>query len=155
MTTWVRGAAVALLLAGTVPALAQDGGGMRGPRAEMFAAMSETGRATMLAAMRGMDMKTSAVEVKAARDRMLAVLDAERLDPAALRHAMEDEQRAVNAQRDKRQTAMLTAFQQLSLADRRAFVADARQLRERVENRNARMQQRRIGAAIGLMPPPK
>lgn len=119
----------------------------------MFAGMSEAGRAAMLAAMRGVDMHVGKAEVAAARDRMLAVLDAERLDPMALRRAMDDERAAValqQAQQAKRQAAMLSGFEQLSLADRRAFVADARALRDRVEARAATQQQDQIRAAAGV-----
>ena len=142
-------ALAALLLLGTaLPAAAHmppppgemmpDGPGrppMPGMRQNMFASMSEAGRATMMAAMRGPDHKNAHMATKAARDRMLAVLDADRLDPVALRRAMDDEREAATAMKVKEQAGMLAAFQRLSLADRRAFVADARAMRSRMENR--------------------
>ena len=155
----IRCAAIgALLLITGAPTLAQSsgpGGMFRVPGAHnpMFAGMSEAGRAVMLNAMRGVDMRVGRLEVKAARDRMLAVLDAERLDMTALRRAMDDERAAValqQSQQAKRQAAMLAGFEQLSLADRRAFVADARALRERVEARAAADEQQKIRAAAGV-----
>lgn len=116
-------------------------GGMRG-----FGAMSEPGRQAMMGAMRA-DRDANRADhdrVKASRDRMLAVLDAERLDTAALKRAMDDEREAANAMKVRRQTAMLAAFQSLSLADRRAFVADARTLRDRVETRVEKHMNRRM-----------
>lgn len=151
-----------LLLAGGVPALAQPAPAsvvvtpaphIPGAHNPIFAGMSAAGRAAMLAAMRGVDMRAGKAEVAAARDRMLAVLDAERLDAVALRRAMDDERAAValqQAQQAKRQAAMLAGFEQLSLADRRAFVADARGVRDRFEARVATQQQRQIRAAAGV-----
>lgn len=151
-----------LLLAGGAPALAQPAPAsgvvtpaphVPGAHNPMFAGMSEAGRAAMLAAMRGVDMRVGKAEVAAARDRMLAVLDAERLDPVAFRRAMDDERAAValqQAQQAKRQAAMLAGFEQLSLADRRAFVADARAIRDRFEARVATDHQKQIRAAAGV-----
>ena len=149
-----------MLLAAGGPGTAQPAPGsatatphVPGRHNPMFAGMSDAGRGAMLAAMRGVDMRAGKVEVAAARDRMLAVLDAEQLDPAALRRAMDDERAAValqQAQQAKRQVAMLTGFGQLSLADRRAFVADARAIRDRVESRVAAQQQGQIRAAAGV-----
>lgn len=150
----------AMLLAASVPGLTQLAPGspataphLPGAHNPMFAGMSEAGRAAMLAAMRGVNMRVGKAEVAAARDRMLAVLDAERLDSVALKRAMDDERAAValqQAQQAKRQAAMLAGFEQLSLADRRAFVADARALRDRVEARVAAQQQGQIRAAAGV-----
>ncbi len=157
-----RTAIAALLLVGTAPGFAQQSPvpgtvapapHVPGAHNPMFAGMSRAGRAAMLAAMRGVDMRVGKAEVMAARDRMLAVLDAERLDPVALRRAMDDERTAValqQAQQAKRQAAMLAGFEQLSLADRRAFVADARAIRDRFEARVATQQQEQIRAAAGV-----
>nr|WP_295663162.1 hypothetical protein [Polymorphobacter sp.] len=163
----MKRALVALLMLGaTVPALAQmpppsdapDTYGRhsswRGPRGQpLFGAMSDTGRATMLAAMKSTDPHMVHAATKAARDRMLAVLDADRLDPLALKRAMDDEREAASAAKLKQQGALLVAFQQLSLADRRAFVADARAMRSRMDNRMAEMR-KRGGGPDGMMPPP-
>ena len=105
---------------------------------QMFASMSEAGRKTMMDAMGPREnRKAEHEQVRAARDRMLAVLDADRLDTAALKRAIDDEQATVNASRERRQAAMLSGFSKLSTADRKAFVADARAMKTRME---ARMQ---------------
>lgn len=128
------------------------------PAMRGFGAMSDAGRQAMMSAMRA-DRVANAAEhdrVKAARDRMLAVLDAERLDTAALKRAMDDEREGANAMKARRQSAMLAGFQSLSLADRKAFVADARSLRDRVERRAEKRMGRRAmrhGAGDAMMPP--
>jgi Spy/CpxP family protein refolding chaperone len=156
MTTTPRLLAAALLLA-AAPALAQTAapaappagatvprgqvrdrpGGMHMMHGGMFKSLSPAGRATMREAMKG-DMAARRAErdaVKAARDRMLAVLEAEKLDVAALKKAMTDERVAANAGRERMQASMAAAFAKLSLADRRAFVTEARQMRTRMEER--------------------
>ncbi len=163
----IRMAGLGLLMVAS-PVLAQPGPG--GPRAESgmagrgmagqgmagrgmgrdtFAGLSEAGRSTMREAMRagGDDRRAAREQVKAARDRMLTVLEADRLDTAALKRAMDDEKRASSASHDRRQTAMLAAFQKLSLEDRKAFVTGARASRERMTERaegfRERMRERR------------
>lgn len=149
----LRTAAIGLLLAGGAPVLAQSAPAPAAPTAPaapgarqhgrgdhkgggMFAGLSEAGRATMRDAMRaGGDPRTERDAVKAARDRMMAVLDAETLDVPALKRAMDDERRAAQASHDKRQAAMLAGFTKLSVADRKAFVANARQMKARMEAR--------------------
>ncbi|QYE34681.1 MULTISPECIES: periplasmic heavy metal sensor [Sphingosinicellaceae] len=162
--------AALLLLGATAPAMAQmppppgdsmpDGPGpggrsMRGPHGmqQMFASMSPAGRATMMAAFKSADPRMSHEASNAARDRMLAVLDADRLDPVALKRAMDEEREASSAAKLKQQGAMLVAFQQLSVTDRRAFVADARAMRARMDARMAEMR-KRGGGPDGMMPPP-
>ncbi len=103
----------------------------------MYAGMSDAGRAIMRAAMRSADGRTGREATGAARDRMLTALDAERLDMPALKRAMDDEREAANAAKVRQQTALIAAFQQLSLADRRAFVANAQLLRARVAEKTA------------------
>jgi uncharacterized membrane protein len=145
MTTSPRLLAAALLLA-AAPVLAQTPpppppgaaqGPGRGHHRGMFATLSPAGKATMREAMKG-DMAARRGDreaVKAARDRMLAVLDAERLDVAALKKAMADERAAANASRERMQAAMAAGFAKLSLADRRAFVAEAKAMRARMDER--------------------
>lgn len=170
----LRAVTIGLMLAGAAPVLAQTpapaapaasapagghrmmrgghGGGMMHGKA--FASMSEAGRATMREAMKaGGDRKTDHAAVKAARDRMLALLDAERLDSAALKRAMDEERNASNASRERHQTAMLAAFQKLSVADRKAFVADARAMRTRMESRMKEHRGKR-GMTDDMPPPP-
>lgn len=110
---------------------------LRGHRAErMFPSMSEAGHATMREAMSGSgNGRDDRQQIKAARDRMLTLLDAERLDSAALKRAMDEERTLANASRERRQAAMLTAFAKLSAADRKAFVADSRAMKSRMEER--------------------
>lgn len=166
------GAMFALLLAAAAPVAAQmpppppggpamaaghhGGRGMHGRGMDgrgMFASMSEAGRKTMMEAMRGGgDRRAEREQVKAARDRMLTLLEAERLDTGALKRALDDERNAANASRERHQAAMLAAFGKLSVADRKAFVADARAMKDRMESR---MKDRR-GKRGGMddMPPP-
>jgi uncharacterized membrane protein len=162
------GAIIALMLATAAPVVGQTppplpgmapmggpgpGGGRMHGRA-MFASMSEAGRKTMMEAMRaGGDRRDEMQQVKAARDRMLALLEAEKLDSAALKRALDDERNAANANRERHQAAMLAGFAKLSVADRKAFVVDARAMKSRMESR---MQHRRgkRGSMAGDMPPP-
>jgi uncharacterized membrane protein len=169
MKTLARsGAMIALMLAAAAPVAAQmpppppgapggPGGPGMGPRGMhgrgMFASMSEAGRKTMMEAMRaGGDRRAERDQVKAARDRMLTLLEAVKLDTGALKRALDDERNAANASRERHQAAMLAAFGKLSLADRKAFVADARAMKDRMESR---MHDRR-GKRGGMddMPPP-
>lgn len=154
--------AATLLLGAALPALAQvpppPGAPITmrplgGPHGRMFGAMSDAGRATMMSAMRSADARADKDAMRAARDRMLDVLEAPRLDVAALRAAMEDEREASNAVRVRHQAAMLQGFQQLSLDDRKAFVADARAMRERMDERMAERRQRRAERRGGAVPP--
>jgi Spy/CpxP family protein refolding chaperone len=166
-------AVAALLLAG--PALAQmpppppgmpappPGGEMRGgPHGRMmgmrmFPSMSEAGRATIREAMMaGDDRAASRQKVEAAREKLLTALAADRLDIAAVKRAMEEERAVAEASRTAKQAAMLAAFQKLSPEDRKAFAADSRAMKARMEQRmdswRDRWQQRRGKA--GDMPPP-
>ncbi|MFZ4689101.1 MAG: periplasmic heavy metal sensor [Polymorphobacter sp.] len=132
-------------------------GGMRGHGGmNPYASMSEAGRATMRDAMRaGGDRKAEREQVKAARDRMLVLLDAERLDSSALKRAMDDERNAANASRERHQAAMLAAFGKLSVADRKAFVADSRAMKARMEQRVQQWRGKRgAGMPTDDMPPP-
>ena len=120
----------------------------RGPmhdRGPIFGSMSDAGRRVIMGAMywmpgppgsppvRSPDGDRDRNMVHAARDRILTLLAANRLDVVALRRAMDDERQAANQIKLRHQAAMLAAFQRLSPADRRAFVADARSMRERME----------------------
>ncbi len=135
---------------GEPEAVAPRGHGMGNP---MFAGMSEAGRLTMRSAMHGEERQAEHAAVAAARDRMLAALDAERLDVGAVRRAMDDERDAANAAKVRHQAALLTAFQQLSVADRRAFVANTRAMRSRVEARAGWAGHG--GRGQGMAPPPQ
>lgn len=127
--------------ASEAPAMKRDGhGGRMGGR--MFASLSESGRATMMEAMKASDWRGDRTAVRAARDRMLTILEADKLDTGALKKAMEDERAISNASHDRRQTAMLAAFSKLSVEDRKAFVTEARQMRERMQERMGERKQR-------------
>ena len=150
------GAATALPAAAQTPPPPPPGapmmagpGGRGWSGGQMFPSMSPAGRTIMWEAMRGDDKKSDREAVKAARDKVLTVLDAPTLDVAALKRAMDEERALVDAQQAERQAAMLAAFQKLTPADRKAFVTDARAMRDRM---GARMQQKRGG--WGQTPPP-
>jgi Spy/CpxP family protein refolding chaperone len=174
MTTFSRALTsvmpAALLLAVATPALAQtpapatpgaaaaprgghDRGGMH--HRGMFATLSEPGRATMREAMKGdvAARQADRAAVKAARDRMLTVLEAERLDMAALKKAMADERNAANASRERMQASMAAGFAKLSVADRRAFVAEAKAMRARMDERMKGWKGRRGGGDDMPEPP--
>lgn len=158
-TPRLRTTALALLLAAATPALAQDAmprrdsgpydesragevhGGKHGGR---FSSLSEPGRAVMREAMRGAreDRRSDREAVRATRERMLTLLDAERLDTAALRRAMDEERELASASRERAQAALLAGFAKLSPADRRAYVADARAMKSRMEARFERFRER-------------
>ncbi len=124
------------------------------PRA-MFDSLSPEGRKIMIDAMAAAgDRKSVHEQVRAARDHMLAVLDADRLDVGALKRAMDEEQAAVNAQRDRMQAAMVGGFARLSVADRRAFVAYSRAMKNRMEARMDKWRAMRTRNGSGDMPPP-
>ncbi len=179
----LRAATIGLLLAGAGPLLAQNAlppaaaaapadsssmmagphavkpwmrGGRDGMRGGLFAGLSDAGRTAMRDVMKaGGDPRSDHYAVKAARDRMLVVLDADKLDVSALKRAMEDERKAAQIGHDRRQAAMLAGFGKLSAADRKAFVASARTMRDRMEARVGQMRGGRgPGAPGGDMPPP-
>jgi hypothetical protein len=145
--TLIRAAGLGLLLAAspvlaqTPPAAKTEAGIMQRDRhgdrmgGRMFASLSEAGRATMMEAMKASDWRAERTEVRAARDRMLTILEADRLDMAALKKAMDDERAISAASHERRQAAMLAGFSKLSVEDRKAFVADARAMREKMQER--------------------
>jgi Spy/CpxP family protein refolding chaperone len=158
----IRMAGLGLLLAAS-PVLAQmppppadapmmrgDGPGGMGQR--MFSSLSEAGRATMREAMRPAELRTRAEQVRAARDKMLAILEADRLDTAALKKAMDEERAIADASHERRQAAMIAGFTKLSVQDRKAFVTEARQMREKMQQRMGERMKRwreRRGATEG------
>lgn len=157
---------LASVLAAASPAIAQpapppppDAPGYSdraGDRRGMFPSMSEAGRATIMEAMRSAgDHRETREKVEAARERMLAALEADRFDAAAVRRAMDEERSLSDISRQQRQAALLAAFQKLSPADRRAFAADSRAMKNRMEQRVAGWRERwarRRGEAAGRDP---
>lgn len=110
---------------------------MRGPgraeRGRAFGNMSPEGRQKLAEAMRAARMDRT--EIIAQRDRINALIEADRLDVAALRRAMAEERRLVDQQHARRQEAMLSALQAMRVEDRKAFAASAREGRARAEGR--------------------
>ncbi len=136
-------------------------GGRRAARLQMFSTLSPVGQQVMRDAMRGGDPRADHAAVKAARDQILVLLDADKLDVAALKRAMEAERATAEAMHNKRQAALLGAYQKLSVADRKALVAEARAMRARMESRmskkGAPMMMHGAGGMDGMedmMPPP-
>lgn len=142
--------------------------GQKGPHgmgmnARMFPSMSEAGRKTMHdAMMAGGNRRDDRQKVAAARDKMLAALEAERFDAGAVKRAMDEERTLSDATREQRQTAMLAAFQKLSAEDRKAFVTDSRAMKARMQGRmegrremlRNRMQMRHMGQPPAPPAPP-
>jgi uncharacterized membrane protein len=126
-----------LLLAG--PALAGDEPKAKpGARAyavewqARFAEMSPEGRAIIAEAMRRDRIPANAKDVKAARDRVLDLLEAERLDVDAIRKAQAAERMLAIKEHEKAQEKMVEAYKRLSLEDRRAFAELMRSKEERM-----------------------
>ncbi len=111
-------------------------GAKMGRHMGMFPSMSEAGRAIMREAMMaGGNRRDDRQKVGAAREKMLAALEAERFDAGAVKRAMEEERTLADATRQQRQAAMLAAFQKLSPEDRKAFVTDSRAMKARMKGR--------------------
>jgi Spy/CpxP family protein refolding chaperone len=122
-------------------------------RGDMWANVSPEGRAILRETLRAAPQDREAI--RASRDRINAIVGAEKLDVAALRKAMADERRLVDAQHANRQASMLAAIQKLSPADRKAFAEDARRARADVEARAAQWRKRAQGGQrMPDMPPP-
>jgi Spy/CpxP family protein refolding chaperone len=124
----------------------------------MFPSMSEAGRAIMREAMMtGGNRREDRQKMEAVRDKMLTVVSADKLDLAAIRRVMEEERALADASRQQRQSAMLAAIQKLSPEDRKAFVADSRAMKTRMEARmdgwRERWRQRRGGEPRPLPAP--
>lgn len=131
------------------------GGGM-GKMRGMFDALSPEGRKIMVDAMASAadDRREDRAKVRAARDRMMAVLEADRLDTSALKRVMDEEQAASTSRRDRMQAAMIAGFSKLSTADRKAFVAYSRAMKNRMEARMEQWQKRRGMGGMDMPPPP-
>jgi uncharacterized membrane protein len=141
--------ATALLLA--APALAQSppppdpqARAYRFQRGDL-ASVSPEGRRILAQAIRG--SREDRAAVMAARDRINQLAAADQLDVAALRRAMAEERRLVDAQHARRQAALLEAFQKLSAADRKAFAERALRGRAMAEERAAEWRRRVEGGA--------
>ena len=131
------------------PAPAPAGERMRGPDGPMshgrFSSLSPEGRQIMRDSLRASMNGDERAKVRDARARVTALLSADKLDVTALRRAMDDERKLVDAQHGRTQEAMIAAFQKLSLADRKAFAKDAADGRDRIEGRMKRMRGEGVG----------
>jgi|GEM_PF-2307839 len=161
MNPVLKAACAALALAVAAPALAQPAAptppappapkvhimrmspGMEGMRhLGRFEGMSPEGRRILAEAMRPQRSPQDREAVKAARERVLGLIAAERLDVAAVRRAQAAERELVVRQHERQQAAMLEAYQKLSLADRRAFVEGMQSQEERMVKHMERARQR-------------
>ena len=97
-----------------------------------FEGMSAEGRATLRAAMKPQQTPQDREAVRAARQRVLTLLAADRLDVVAVRRAQAAERDLVIKQHERQQEAMLVAYQKLSPADRKAFASGMRDREERM-----------------------
>ena len=163
----LKATAVALLLSATAPTLAQSVPPVppltpmppaphvkiNSGHPRMFVELSPQGREIMREAMKAGYDRDSKKAIKAARDRVLALIAADKLDVAAIRKAQAEERNLVMQKHARSQEAMLNAYQRLSLADRKAFAESMRdredrmadhlkQARERIEQMEKRMRER-------------
>lgn len=99
---------------------------------DRFEGMSAEGRAVLREAMRPQQTPQEREAVRAARQRVLNLLAADRLDVAAVRRAQAAERELVLKQHERQQEAMLAAYQKLSLADRKVFAGSMRDREERM-----------------------
>lgn len=107
-----------------------------GQRAAMFPSMTDAGRQIMQAAMAaGGNRRADRQQMEAVREQMLTLLSADRIDLAAVKRVTDEERALAEASRKQRQAAMLAAVQKLSLEDRKAFVADSRAMKARMQSR--------------------
>jgi hypothetical protein len=119
----------------------------RSKRGDMWANVSPEGRAILRETLGGDPRDREAT--RAARDRINALVGAEKLDVPALRRAMDEERRLIDGQHARRQASMLAAIQKLSAADRKAFAEDALRARALVEARTAQWRRNSQGGRPG------
>lgn len=105
-----------------------------------FANLSPEGQAIVREAMR--ETPGSHDEIKAVRQRMLTLLESDRLDVDAVRRAQAEERDISLRYHQRRQEAMLAAYQRLSAADRKALAATMREMDARMEARMKHMHKR-------------
>ncbi len=116
----------------------------------MFPSMSEAGRKQMMEAMRSAPEDRDAI--KAARDKVAAVIGADKLDVNALKRAMDDERRLVDTQHSRHQATMLATIQKLSAEDRKAFAQDVAKARDNMKARAEQWRARRAAPAPAATP---
>lgn len=108
----------------------------------MLANLSPAGRRIMRDAMRIDDADADRAALTAARLRVLDLLEADRLDVAALSGAMAEERRLADLRQQQRQDEMLNAFRRLTPEDRKAFAHGMRAQQARVERVRRDIQKR-------------
>lgn len=117
--------------------------GMEGMRhLGRFEGMSPEGRAILADAMRPQLTPEDRQAVRAARERVLNLIAADKLDVAAVRRAQAAERELVLRQHERQQAAMLAAYQKLPAADRKAFVEGMQNKEERMLKHMERARQR-------------
>lgn len=133
-----------------------------------FSGMSPEGRQILREAMEPKDSPQDRQALQAARQRLLSLIAADRLDVAAIRKAQAAERELVTRQHERKQEALLAAYQKMSAADRKAFTEGMRsqeermlehmkRARERMEEMEKRMRERmkeRETGAIVIEPLP-
>lgn len=97
-----------------------------------FTDMSPQGLALIGEAMKRERMPANAEQVRRARQKVLELLVADTLDIGAIRKAQAEERALAIKEHALAQEKMLQAYQQLSLADRRAFANGMRMQEERM-----------------------
>lgn len=143
----------ALLALAAAPTLAQPGPPMPpNPvvihrfNGGMLMELSPAGRRIMRDAMRIEESDAERAALTAARQRVLHLLEADRLDVAGLRQAMAEERRLADRRQQRRQDEMLAALRRLSTEDRRAFAEGMRDQHERVERVRRDIRKRMLAA---------
>jgi TRAP-type C4-dicarboxylate transport system substrate-binding protein len=105
-------------------------GGM--PWLDRFGGLSPEGRQILGEAMRPQVTAQDREAMRSARQRVLNLIAADKLDVAAVRRAQAAERELAVRQHERQQAAMLSAYQKLSAADRKAFVAGMQDQEERM-----------------------
>ena len=107
-----------------------------------FADMSPQGAAIIAQAMQAQRIPSNAEEVRRARQKVLDLISAEKLDLDAIRRAQAEERALAIKEHARAQEKMLKAYQRLSLQDRRAFAEGMREQEERMMQHLARARER-------------
>jgi uncharacterized membrane protein len=107
-----------------------------------FADMSPQGAAIIAEAMQAQRIPSNAEEVRNARQKVLDLISAEKLDIDAIRKAQAEERSLAIKEHARAQEKMLKAYQRLSLQDRRAFAEGMRAQEERMMQHLARARER-------------
>ncbi len=105
----------------------------------MFQGISEAGRVQLRGVMMDARSPDNRAEIRAARMKILDLVDEEDLNVAAIQRAQAEERAIVARHAKARQDAMLAAIRKLSPADRKAFSANMRQMDGRMEERMKRV----------------